>query len=118
WLWFLIHGGEIDPEEEAFAGLRGAIQEAVEMLRAWTKKDKARYTRDRRLEWEWVHNTMMVDARNEGLEEGRVEGRAEGRAEGIEKGTRETAKALKDLGVDVDVIVKATKLSRDEVEGL
>ncbi len=118
WLWFLAHGKEVDPEGEAFAGLRGAIREAAEMMREFTKKDKARYTHDRRLEAERVHNAMMADARAEGLEEGRAEGRTEGIAEGMEKSARETAKALKELGVDVDVIVKATKLSRTEVEGL
>ncbi len=118
WLWFLAHGEEVDPEEETFAELRGAIQEAVEMMREFTKKDKARYARDRHWEAVRVHNAAMEDARNEGLEEGRTEGRAEGIVKGIEQGARETAKALKELGVDIEVIVKATKLSRSEVEGL
>ncbi|HEY9594591.1 MAG TPA: hypothetical protein VHE79_08940 [Spirochaetia bacterium] len=112
WLWFLSHGEEVDPEGDAFGELREAIQEAAEMMREFTKKDKARYTRDRRLEW--VNNTIKADARAEGLEAGRAEGRAKGRAESA----RETAKAFKELGVDIDVIVKATKLSKAEVEGL
>ena len=110
WLWFLAHGEDVDPEGDAFADLRGAIREAVEIMRAFTKSDKARYTYDRRLEAERVHNAMIADARAEGVEEGR--------AEGVEKGAREIAKALKEFGVDIDVIAKATKLNRSEVESL
>ncbi len=102
WLWFLVHGKEIDPEGEVFGELREAIQEAAEMMREFTKKDKARYARDRHWEAVRVHNAAMADARAEGLAEGK----------------RETAKRFKALGVSLDVIVQATGLSKEEIEGL
>lgn len=56
------------------------------------------------------------------LNEGKLEGKLEGINEGIQKGSRETAlanaKAFKKLGVDINIIVKATGLAREEVEKL
>ena len=60
------------------------------------------------------------------IEYARVTGREEGRLEGMEKGMEiglrqkavETARALLDLGVAEDIIVKSTGLSPEEVEEL
>ena len=52
----------------------------------------------------------------------RMDGKEEGLAEGLEKGRaeekRNTALNLKKLGVDIDIIVKATGLTKKEVESL
>jgi len=53
---------------------------------------------------------MLEDER----EEGRVEGRAEGRAEA----NRELAKAFRDRGVAIDVIVDSTGLTPEEIKAL
>ena len=58
------------------------------------------------------------EGRAEGREEGRAEGREEGRAEGSEEAKMATAKNLKQLGVDVETIAKATGLSKDVIENL
>ena len=56
------------------------------------------------------------------LNEHRREGFAEGEAIGLEKGAaqkqHEIAKNLKDLGVGTTEIIKATGLSKEEVEAL
>ena len=53
-------------------------------------------------------------ARTEGHAEGHAEGLAEGKAE--EK--KSMAKNLKSLGVDIDTIVQASGLSKEEIEKL
>jgi len=57
--------------------------------------------------------------RAEGLAKGRAEGLAEGVAKGIQEGERkrqlEIARNMKSLGVDYELIVKATGLSSDEI---
>ncbi len=37
---------------------------------------------------------------------------------GIQKGIRETARKLKELGVDNDIIIKSTGISKEEIEKL
>ena len=67
-----------------------------------------------------------AEGRAKGLEEGRAEGRAEGHAEGLEEGLEkgraeerlEIARNLKSSGIPVDVIIKSTGLSEDEIAAL
>jgi len=63
-----------------------------------------------------------IEGREQGLAKGRAEGHeqglAEGRAEGIREANRQTAANFKKLGVSVDDIVKATGLTKEEVERL
>lgn len=44
------------------------------------------------------------------------EGKIEGKVEGIKEGKMETARQLKNLGVDIQVIIKSTGLSADEID--
>ena len=57
---------------------------------------------------------QMTYAREEGLAEGRVEGREEGHVEERAK----NAKNLRDLGVDPEIIAKATGLTVEEIRNL
>ena len=41
-----------------------------------------------------------------------------GMQKGIQKGIRETARKLKELGVDDDIIIKSTGISKEEIEKL
>ena len=56
----------------------------------------------------------LKEAKEEGLEQGRTEGEASGRA--AEK--LAIAKALKDKGIDIDIISETSGLSKDEIEKL
>ncbi len=57
---------------------------------------------------------VLEGARIEGLEQGRAEGRAEGEA-----ATKLAhAKTLKDLGVAIDIIIKTTGLTAEEIATL
>jgi predicted transposase/invertase (TIGR01784 family) len=54
----------------------------------------------------------------EGRLEGKLEGRLEGKLEGKVEGKRETARNLLQLGVSIDIIIKATGLSEQEIVNL
>ena len=56
--------------------------------------------------------------KTEGLIEGETKGLARGRVEGLLEGRVEVAKSLKGLGVPFETIVKATGLSKREIEAL
>ena len=58
---------------------------------------------------------QIAAAREMGQVAGREIGRKEGREEGREEGKRTTARNLLELGVDMDTIVKATGLTREEI---
>ncbi len=71
-------------------------------------------------EIQWM-NTLedeKLEARAEGLAEGRAEGEAKGKAEGRAEAKVEDARNFKALGVDIDIICKATNLSEAEVRAL
>jgi predicted transposase/invertase (TIGR01784 family) len=53
-----------------------------------------------------------------GREEGLATGRAEGLAEGLAEGKKETARNLKEMGMDPEIISKATGLSLAELEAM
>ena len=59
---------------------------------------------------------------NRGVEKGRLEGRLEGKLEGRNEGeelaTFRIAKNFKDSKVDVEIIVKATGLTKEQIEAL
>lgn len=63
-----------------------------------------------------------IEGRVESIAEGRMEGIAEGmvkgRAEGMREANLNNARNLKKMGVAIDVISQATKLSKEEIEGL
>jgi predicted transposase/invertase (TIGR01784 family) len=67
-----------------------------------------------------VIDTAFIDGRSEGkiegLEEGRQEGLEEGRLEGLEEGKYNMAKLLKDNGVQIQLIIQTTGLTREEID--
>lgn len=59
-----------------------------------------------------------AEGRAEGLKEGHEKGIAEGIAEGEQRKNLENARNFKALGVSVDIIMKATGLTIEEIEKL
>ena len=63
-----------------------------------------------------------AEGREAGLAEGRAEGYAEGKTEGLNEGelkkAREIAKGLRDDGVPMEIIVRRSGLSEDEISKL
>ncbi|HEY9594592.1 MAG TPA: Rpn family recombination-promoting nuclease/putative transposase [Spirochaetia bacterium] len=117
WLYLLWKAEEIDPAEPPSEVAGGEYREALEIMAAYTKSEMAREIYLRRLDLQRERATIKAEAA-EAVEAAKAAAREAGLAEGIGKSARETAKALKELGVNSDVIAKATKLSRAEVEGL
>ena len=70
----------------------------------------------------YAKREAMREGREAGLaagrEEGLATGRAEGLAEGLAEGKKETARNLKEMGVDPEIISKATGLSLAELEAM
>ena len=52
------------------------------------------------------------------IQTGWIEGRAEGKAEGLVEGKIEVARSLKEMGLSLEQISKATGLSKDDIEKL
>jgi len=106
--WLHAHFG--DPVPQWVDDTR-TLQEVPTMLATALKKK----------EQEW-YKEGQKEGRMEGQREGRLEGQREGITLGEQKGriekAKETARKLKEEGVPLAVIVKATGLSREEVEAL
>lgn len=102
------------------------LGEAREKLQYLTMSKKERLAYDEHLNAVMIQNDVLDTAKEEGRAEGRAEGIAEGRAEGItigeeigiEKGIIATARNLKQLELSLDMIVKATGLTVEEIEKL
>ena len=67
-----------------------------------------------------VIDSAFIEGRSEGkiegLEEGRQEGLEEGRQAGLQEGKYNMAKLLKDNGVQIELIIQTTDLTREEIE--
>ena len=85
----------------------------------FTPEEKAKYEQNMTTERD-IRNQISY-ARDLGREEGRAEGREEGREEGRKVGAREQslliARNLLKAGIPVDVFVRVTGLSPEEVQG-
>ena len=81
-----------------------------------SKEERAQY------EYEWkVYNdyfNTLDYAEKKGREEGLKEGIAEGMEKGREEEKLENARKFKALGVSTEIIMQATGLSSEEIEGL
>ena len=76
----------------------------------------ARFSEEKRIQYD---QDMYDERRHMGeINTARRIGHEEGLAEGREEAKMATAKNLKQLGVDVETIAKATGLSRDIIENL
>ena len=95
---------------DSLVGQDKIFAEIDEAYRKFTADPELRYIYEARLKARLDRNSMMGEARDDGL--------AEGEETGIEKGKVETARNLKRIGVAIDTIVQATGLTKEVVEGL
>ncbi len=105
--------------------------EAAEIAK-FTQEERDAYQKS--LKYYWDMQNIVDTARGEaedkgrkkgieqGRKEGRKEGREKGREEGIEEGRKErnieVAKALKDNGIPIEIIIQSTGLSKEEIENI
>ena len=87
------------------------IDKAVNVLTTMSQDKKARA--------EYLSREMALHDEatkiEEAMEEGYEQGREEGRAEGEEQAKIETAKSLLKLGVDMEIVVKSTNLTKEKL---
>ena len=86
------------------------LSEAREKLKYYSMPPKERLAYDEHLSAVMIQNDVLDSAKLEG----KIEGRAEGRAEAYFT----TARNLKLLGVPIDMIVKSTGLTAEEIDEL
>jgi predicted transposase YdaD len=63
-------------------------------------------------------NDGKLEGKLEGLVEGKLEGLLEGKEAGLKEARIESAKQLKALGVSIEIIMKSTNHSKEEIENL
>lgn len=100
---------------ESMAKVNPNIDKAVNVLTTMSQDKKARaeyLSREMALHDE---ATKIEEAMEEGYEQGLEKGIEKGIEQGIEQANIKNAKNFLKLGVDVDIIVQATGLSKDKV---
>ena len=107
WLWLLV--GREDMVKMASKENK-LIENVVEDLDTMSADENERFEAFKRKVAIWESNML----KQEGLEEGEAKGRAEGRAEG----KNEIAKKMKEKGIEIELIVETTGLTKEEVEAL
>ncbi len=110
----------LDECPEAF---RGGVYEPIfeaSAVAAFSPEKRLEYESDMRTENDYQNEieTAKMLGKAEGKEEGRQEGLAEGEAKGKAEEKRKTANRMLDEGISVDLIVKCTGLTIEEIEAL
>lgn len=102
--------------------IKEMMEENEELRKAEEKLEEMR--KDEHMKYlAWLREKQILDmnsTRAEGIRKGKEEGLREGKAEGLREGTSEekieTAKRLLRNKMDIEVIMVATELSREEIE--
>lgn len=102
------------------------LKEAREKLIYYNMPKAERQAYDEHLSAIMIQNDVLDGAKLEGHMEGKIEGRIEGHAEGhtegrIEgriEGRMEVARNMKELGVPIEVIMKSSGLSKEDIDTL
>ena len=99
------------------------LEEIVDIA-ALSKEERMKYDesikvyRDQLAVMEFERQKGLAEGLEKGLAEGLEKGLAEGIEKGMEKGKEDVARNLKEMGLDVSSISRATGLSPDVIEGL
>lgn len=120
WLWFLDYTNremvKMATEKEL------AIRRAVEELDKLTSDPAIQRILDNeelaRMDEDVLRRQAIREGHEQGMKEGIKEGIKEGVKQGIKEGKILTAKELKKNGIDVEIIVKATGLTKEEIEAI
>jgi predicted transposase/invertase (TIGR01784 family) len=122
WVTFLTRNDLLNPDNLPKELNDAKLKKAINVLEVMNFSEQERSAYEDHLKWMMIEaNTIKnYEERGEarGIEIGREEGREEGRSEGERVKAIEIAKNLLSMNLDVDVIIKATGLTKDEIEGL
>ena len=89
-------------------------------IATFTPEERIKYENDMTTERD-IQNYISYarkEGRQEGREEGREEGMKKGLEKGLEKGRKEAARNMLADGLSIDLVMKYTGLSKEQVEGL
>ena len=112
WIYILKH---MDTLDRMPFKARKAVFERLEKLAS-----KANMTQEERMQYEeeWKVYNDYFNTLDFAEQKGMQMGMQKGLQKGIQEGIRETARKLKELGVDDDIIIKSTGISKEEIEKL
>jgi predicted transposase/invertase (TIGR01784 family) len=105
-------------ELEEWAMNEQEIREALEEWEKLSVSPENRYAYEMRLKWLRDQLSNLLGERRAGLEEGLKKGREEGRKEGRKEGVQQVALEMLRAGLDHEMIMSVTKLSREELNEL
>ena len=102
------------------------LKEAREKLIYYNMPKAERQAYDEHLSAIMIQNDVLdgaklegrMEGHMEGHMEGKIEGRIEGRIEGHTEGRMEVARNMKELGVPIEVIMKSSGLSKEDIDTL
>ena len=94
------------------------IKEAKKEVEYLTGDEEVKRLAELREKWEMDRNSEIGQAKKEGIEEGEAKGKAEGKAEGKIEGKLEIAKSMLKDGMNLEIVMKYTGLSKEEIENL
>lgn len=116
WLYVFRHLAHLNNrpkalQEKVFARLF----EAAEIAK-FTPEEKEAY--EESLKYYRDLKNVVDTSKEEGIKEGKIEGRIEGKIEGKIEGRIEVAIELKKNNIPIDIIIKSTGLSKDQIDDL
>ena len=96
-----------------------AINKAKKRLEELSNNEHERYLAELREKYTRDQYEIQAYGYDKGVEEGKIEGRKEGKLEGIIEGRKEKsieiAKSLLTQNIDMEVIIKCTGLTKEEI---
>jgi len=115
-LWLSLFKAKTDEEMEKIANIGGRImKQAVTAYKNVVVSDTFQEAERVRQKARLNEAYALRNAMNKGIAKGKTQGKAEGKAEGITQGVRQTAKNMKNMGIDTKTIAKATKMTVDDI---
>lgn len=114
------NGSDICPDElyNNSKETKQAINKAKKRLEELSNDEHERYLADLREKYTRDQYEIQAYGYDKGIEEGRKEGKLEGIIEGRKEKSIEIAKSLLAQNIDIEVIIKCTGLTKEEIEKL
>ncbi|MBR3002034.1 MAG: Rpn family recombination-promoting nuclease/putative transposase [Clostridia bacterium] len=116
WVTFLINPKEL--EESKMEEMSEEVRKAYELWQSLNLNEEEREIAEQRFMDLASAESAKEYEKKLGRKEGRVEGRAEGRVEGRAEKQKEIAKKLLEMGLEIEKIIEATGLAKEEIENL
>ena len=109
---------ETDPELKAFLEYMNGIMCDRPFIRKIDRYIKELKENEERRQEYMLLNLVEMDARKDGIQQGIQQGLQQGKSLGLIEGKIETARNLLSMGLSLDDIIKATGLSKQEIDHL